>query len=71
VLCADVGGFDVGSELAWQAVVRLNWTISETLFATFGYRILDTGYEDGSGASLFRYDVTMSGPGIGMRWRFR
>jgi hypothetical protein len=40
-------------------------------FRHFGYRILDTDYEDGSGASYFKYDVTMSGPGAGMGWRFR
>jgi hypothetical protein len=69
-LRGDVGGFDVGSKLAWQAVVRLNWSFSETFFATFGYRILDTDYEDGSGARLFKYDVTLSGPGAGLGWRF-
>jgi hypothetical protein len=69
-LRGDVGGFDVGSKLAWQAIVRLNWNFSETFFATFGYRILDTDYEDGSGARFFKYDVTMSGPGAGIGWRF-
>lgn len=69
-LRGDVGGFDVGSKLAWQAIVRLNWNFNETLYATFGYRILDTDYEDGSGNSLFKYDVTMSGPGVGFGWRF-
>jgi hypothetical protein len=36
-----------------------------------GYRILDTDYEEGSGSGYFKYDVTMSGPGIGFGWRFR
>jgi hypothetical protein len=67
----DIGGFDVGSKFAWQAVVLLDWRFSETFLAAFGYRILDTDYEDGSGASFFRYDVTMSGPAIGIGWRFR
>jgi hypothetical protein len=69
-LRGDIGGFSVGSELAWQAVVRLNWTFSPNFLAMVGYRVLDTDYEDGSGASLFRYDVTMSGPMIGFGWRF-
>jgi hypothetical protein len=46
-------------------------SFSETFFASVGYRILDTDYEDGSGASYFKYDVTMSGPGVGIGWRFR
>src|SRR5262245_42811389 len=70
ILRADIGGFDVGSKLAWQAVARVNWNFSDTLFATFGYRVLDTDYEDGSGSSLFKYDVTLSGPGVGIGWRF-
>jgi hypothetical protein len=69
-LRGDVGGFDIGSKLAWQAIVRLNWSFSETFYATFGYRILDTDYEDGAGESFFKYDVTMSGPGAGFGWRF-
>ena len=68
---ADVGGFDVGSKLAWQAVAHLDWWFHENFAAMFGYRILDTDYEDGSGASFFRYDVTMSGPMIGFGWKFR
>jgi hypothetical protein len=34
VLRGDVGGFDVGAKLAWQAVVRLTWNSGETFFAT-------------------------------------
>lgn len=70
-LRGDVGGFDIGSKLAWQAVVWLSWNLSETFLGAFGYRILDTDYEDGSGASSFKYDVTIHGPGIGFGWRFR
>lgn len=68
---ADVGGFDVGSKLAWQAVVRLDWQLGETFFVSGGYRILDMDYEDGSGADYFKYDIAMSGPGLGVGWRFR
>jgi opacity protein-like surface antigen len=70
ILRGDIGGFDVGSKLAWQAVARVNWNFSDSFFATFGYRILDTDYEDGSGSSFFKYDVALSGPGIGIGWRF-
>ena len=69
-LRGDIGGFDVGSEFAWHVVARVDWWVSESLFLNAGYRILDTDYEDGSGPSLFRYDMTMSGPAAGIGWRF-
>jgi hypothetical protein len=68
---ADIGGFDVGSKLTWQAVVRATWNMTDTFFGSVGYRILATDYEDGSGAGRFIYDVTIQGPGIGFGWRFR
>lgn len=70
-LRADVGGFDVGSKLAWQALAWFNWNLTDDFFAALGYRVLDTDYEDGSGNSLFKYDVTIHGPGLGFGWRFR
>lgn len=70
ILRGDVGGFDVGSDLAWQVVARLEWRLARSLLASAGYRILDTDYEDGSGASLFRYDVAMSGVLVGFGWQF-
>jgi hypothetical protein len=70
VLRADIGGFDVGSETAWNAVARFDWQLSENSSLLFGYRILDVDYETGSGLSLFRYDMTTSGPIAGFAWHF-
>lgn len=70
VLRADIGGFSVGSKLAWQVVARLDWNLSQTFFGTFGYRVLDTDYEDGGGANFFKYDLAISGPGLGFGWKF-
>jgi hypothetical protein len=70
-LHADVGGFGIGSDLAWQAVVWLNWNMSKTFFGAIGYRILDTDYEDSSGNRFFKFDVAIHGPGLGFGWRFR
>lgn len=69
-LRGDVGGFDVGSELAWQLLARVDWRVAESVFVSAGYRMLDTDYEDGSGADRFGYDMTMSGPAIGIGWHF-
>jgi len=47
-----------------------NWSFGETFYTALRYRVLDTDYEAGSGASIFRYDVTLSGPALGIGWRF-
>jgi len=35
-----------------------------------GYRYMNMDYENGSGASLFKYDMSMSGPGLGAAFTF-
>jgi hypothetical protein len=69
-LRADVGGFSVGADSAWQLVARADWHISDDLDLLFGYRILDVDYEDGEGQDRFLYDVQSSGPVIGFAWHF-
>jgi hypothetical protein len=66
----DVGGFDVGSDLTWQAFPYLDWRIAKSTSLQLGYRWLATDYETGSGASLFRYDVIVQGPQIGLTFHF-
>lgn len=70
VLRGDVGGFGVGSDLAWQAVARFEWRVSDSASISIGYRIYDVDYADGAGSDLFRYDVATSGPLAGMSWSF-
>lgn len=65
----DVGGFGVGSKFTWQGIGALNWRISNFSLSV-GYRIWDVDYESGSGSSLFRYDVTTKGPGLGFTVHF-
>lgn len=69
-LRGDVGGFGIGSDLAWQAMVSVQWKASDKLEVIGGYRYLDVDYQDGNGASLFKYDVVTSGPGVGVSFRF-
>ena len=66
----DVGGFGVGSELAWQAYANVGFRASDLVSVVAGFRAFDVDYEDGSGADLFRYDVLTSGPQIGVTFRF-
>jgi hypothetical protein len=69
LLRADVGGFGLGSDFAWQALGVLGWRFDifgapSTLFA--GYRALAQDYEDGG----FEWDVVAHGPIIGIEFRF-
>jgi hypothetical protein len=33
-----------------------------------GYRVLDQDYEDGTGLNRFKWDMRMSGPGLGLNF---
>lgn len=62
----DIGGFGVGSEFTWQAVVGANYEFSKTFAAKFGYRYLSVDYDkDG-----FVYDMANSGLYLGLGIRF-
>ena len=41
----DIGGFGVGSDFTWQAIVGVNYEISRTFAAKFGYRYLSVDYD--------------------------
>lgn len=63
---ADVGGFDVGSRLSWQAIIGANYKFNERFVGKLGYRHLSFDYEDRN----FYWNVADSGPyvGLGIRW---
>ena len=58
----DIGGFGVGSDLAWGAQGYAGIRISRTFQASIGYRIISTDYENGSRKDYFLYDVDVFGP---------
>jgi hypothetical protein len=66
----DIGGFDVGSDLTWQAFPYLNWQISRRCSVQAGYRWIFNDYSQGSGRSKFRYDVLAQGPQLGITLHF-
>jgi hypothetical protein len=66
----DIGGFGVGSELAWQAYADVGFHASKVVSIILGYRAIDMDYEDGSGRDLFRYDMLIAGPQIGVAFSF-
>jgi opacity protein-like surface antigen len=62
----DVGGFGVGSDFTWQAIIGVNYDFSKTFAAKFGYRYLAVDYDkDG-----FIYDMANSGLYLGLGIRF-
>jgi hypothetical protein len=69
-LRGDIGGFGVGSDLAWQGIATLRWQTSPRVGWLFAYRHLDMDYEGGSGARAFKYDMAMSGPALGVVFTF-
>ncbi len=66
----DVGGFDVGSQLTWQAYPYFNWQISNLASMQAGYRFIYTDYTTGSGLNEFKYDMLTQGPQIGFSLHF-
>lgn len=74
VLRGDVGGFGAGSKFSWQAMGYVNWefarTQSTTWSAMVGYRALYVDYAQGSGNTLYEYDMLTHGPILGVTARF-
>jgi hypothetical protein len=73
-LRADVGGFDVGSDVTWQVVASFDFQICTTdLYAIdgyVGYRALSVDYSEGSGFNRYEFDAVMQGPVVGASLRF-
>jgi hypothetical protein len=69
-LRADVGGFGVGSDFAWQFFPYASWQFGERSSMQVGYRWLDVDYDEGSGPGEFKYDVLTQGPQLGVTFRF-
>lgn len=65
-LIGDVGGFDAGSRLTWQALGTVNYRWSENWMLHAGYRALHVDYRSGR----FLYDTTMHGPILAATYRF-
>jgi hypothetical protein len=66
-LRGDIGGFSVGSKLAWntQALFGFHYTVFGVAAESWaGYRAMGQNYEDNSGRN-FSWDVIVHGPVIG------
>lgn len=61
----DIGGFGVGSDLAWNVFGSLGYQWNERLSTELGYRYLSMDYSDGG----FIFDADMSGLFLGLTFR--
>ena len=66
----DIGGFGVGSDLAWQAYADIGFKVSNVVSIILGYRAIDMDYQDESGDELFGYDMLIAGPQLGVAFHF-
>lgn len=63
---ADIGGFGTGSDFTWSAMATANYTFTDQLSVSAGYKVLDVDYDhDG-----YVYDTRLSGPVVGLTYRF-
>ncbi len=60
-------GFGAGSDLTWSALATVNYVFSDHLSGSVGYKVLDVDYDHGGHV----YDTRLSGPVLGMTYRFR
>lgn len=66
----DVGGAGVGSDFTYNAVLSFGYRVGERSTLAFGWRTLDIDFEDGEGTDRFKYDVSSSGPLVGVMFHF-
>lgn len=63
---SDIGGFGVGSDLAWSLQGTVGYNFTEKVSSEIGYRYLQTDYEDGA----FTYDIAEHGLYLGLNIEF-
>lgn len=61
----DVGGFDAGSNLTWQAYSGVNYAFNDAFAGNLGFRYMSIDYEDD-----VTIDVDLYGPVFGVTYRF-
>jgi len=69
-LRGDIGGFGVGSNFAWQGLGTLRWRAWERTSVLAAYRYIKMDYDTGKDARYFEYDMSLSGPALGVAFTF-
>jgi hypothetical protein len=70
----DVGGFDVGSKISWQAIGGYSFDFAEkngiTYSGIIGFRALYVDYTQGAAQTRYAYKMLQAGPVIGVSFKF-
>lgn len=66
----EIGGFGIGSDLAWQLHASGGYRITKLFQVAAGYRVISLDYTSGSGQDTFKYDVMTFGPEIRIGFNF-
>ena len=67
---ADIGGFGVGSNFAFQIYPTVGYRFVDWFTLAGGFRLLTMDYETGEGEQRFVYDMSIYGPFLGGIFRF-
>ena len=66
----NIGGFGMGSDLAWEINPFVGYQFGKLFEIAVAYRWLGMDYETGTGLDNFKYDMVISGPEIGFLFHF-
>lgn len=69
-LRGDIGGFGIGSDLAWQIYPVVAYRFSRLFALAAAYRVISMDYKTGSGSDRFEYDMRIFGPEVGLVFHF-
>ncbi|SDE71871.1 hypothetical protein [Ruegeria marina] len=63
---ADIGGFGVGSDMQWSVQTGANYSFTDRVSLSVGWRYMSVDYQDNG----IVFDVSQSGPLIGATFKF-
>jgi hypothetical protein len=66
----EIGGFGIGSDLAWQLQAVGSYRLSKLFDISAGYRAISLDYASGDGNKAFIYDVVTHGPTVKFGFSF-
>jgi opacity protein-like surface antigen len=69
-LYGEIGGFGLGSDLAWQIFPVVDVRVTERMSLDLGYRWLSMNYTTGDGFDQFTWDTLTQGPVVGFKFQF-
>jgi opacity protein-like surface antigen len=69
-LYGEIGGFGLGSDLAWQIFPVVDVRVLERMSLELGYRWLSMDYTTGDGSDRFTWDTLTQGPVVGFKFQF-